>query len=142
MADYQKAKIYGIFSPDRKLHYVGSTTRSLNTRFSLHKAHYQMWKDGLTNYISVFDIFERYNIEDCKIELLQSFPCATKYELRKREGEFIMMTKNVNKRVAGRTSDEFKRTVGREKHICTYCSNSYDLNHRTRHLASKKHLKT
>jgi hypothetical protein len=46
-------------------------------------------------------------LKNCKIELIEYFPCNTLQELRKREGEHIKNTECVNKRVEGRTNKEY-----------------------------------
>ena len=54
----------------------------------------------------IYDLFNEYGVENCKIELLEYFPCDTLQELERREGEHIRNNESVNKVVAGRTKQE------------------------------------
>jgi hypothetical protein len=95
MPDYQNGKIYKIIGGDEC--YVGSTTTSLAKRFSSHK------RDMDTTAKLLFD---KYGIENCKIELIELFPCQTRIDLNKREGIWIIQLKSVNRCIAGRTPKE------------------------------------
>ena len=46
-------------------------------------------------------------MENCKAELIESYPCASKEELNAREGYYIRNTECVNKLVAGRKWKEY-----------------------------------
>jgi hypothetical protein len=65
------------------------------------------WKNGQKIVVSVFDLFEEFGIENCKIELLEEFPCENKEQLFKKEGAYIKQLECVNKCVAGRTQKEY-----------------------------------
>jgi hypothetical protein len=52
---------------------------------------------------------DEFGIENCKIELIENYPCNSKEELLKREGWYIKVTECVNKMVAGRTKQEWKQ---------------------------------
>lgn len=95
MPNYQKGKIYKIWYDDDV--YIGSTTVSLSRRFSGHKYNQDT---------TVKQIFDKHGMDKCKIELLESYPCETSLELRRKEGEWIMKLKCVNRCVAGRTNSE------------------------------------
>lgn len=107
MPDYSKGKIYKIVAPDGS-DYIGSTTQELNIRFSKHKSDYRRWKDGKMRFTS-FELFEKYGIDKCKIELIELFPCNTRKELELREGEIIRESLTcVNKNIIGRTREEWR----------------------------------
>ena len=101
MPDYKQGKIYTIrCKTDDTLIYVGSTIEPLCRRMSKHK----------------YDSTKRPNIcfcqyvDDCDnwyIELFENFPCNSKEELNKREGEIIREIGTVNKQIAGRTDKEW-----------------------------------
>jgi len=98
MPDYQKGKIYKLYSnesPDEI--YIGSTTQSLCRRKQGHKD-----KKNCNSKI----LFEKY--EQVIIELIEYFPCNTREELNKKEGEYIRMTDCINKEIAGRTKKEWR----------------------------------
>ena len=99
MPDYQKAKIYKLWSPqgtDDEV-YFGSTTNELRHRKHQHKTK----SNGCVSKI----LFEKY--DDVRIELVQDYPCANRTELNKKEGEYIRENKCLNKAIAGRTMKEY-----------------------------------
>jgi len=109
MVNYQEGKIYKIVSnTDDDICYVGSTTKKyLSQRMTKHKSDYKRWKNGKANKVSSYELFEKYGIENCKIELLEIFPCNSKDELTKKEGDHIRALNCVNKKIAGRTIKEY-----------------------------------
>ena len=52
-------------------------------------------------------MLDEYGVENCKIELIEAYPCENKEELRRREGYWIKSEKCINKFVAGRTPHEY-----------------------------------
>ena len=96
MPDYQKAKIYKLWSPEGDDIYIGSTTTLLSARKAKHK-----YGDESKSSI----LFEKYN--DVRIELIECFPCSNKEELTTKEGEYIGHINCVNRYVAGRTQAEW-----------------------------------
>ena len=79
MPDYTKSKIYKITS-SAGLPYIGSTVVELNKRFNGHKN---------LEYASKIHIAQ----PDCKIELIENYPCNSKKELVSRERYWI---ENIN----------------------------------------------
>jgi hypothetical protein len=112
MTDYSKGKIYKIepiCEHEEGEIYIGSTTKStLAQRMTKHRSAYKEWKVGKACFVRSYDLFEKYGLENCKIYLLESYPCETRDELRAREGHFIKTLKCVNKSVAGRTQKEYQ----------------------------------
>jgi glycosylphosphatidylinositol transamidase (GPIT) subunit GPI8 len=97
MPNYQNAKIYKLWSPEGDDIYIGSTTVLLCTRKAKHKH-----SDNCSSKI----LFEKYN--DVRIELLECCPCDNKEELAQKEGEYIRNNTCVNKRISGRTRQEWR----------------------------------
>jgi hypothetical protein len=55
-----------------------------------HRYDYQRYKkNGQKGDVGVYKIFDEFGVENCKIELVELFPCASKMELHKKEGEYI-----------------------------------------------------
>jgi hypothetical protein len=109
MPDYSKGKIYTIrFNDDINI-YVGSSIQPLSVRFGEHKR-----KQNSQVYIH---IFEKYNgdFKNCYIELYEEFPCESKEQLCKREGEIIRLIGTLNKKIAGRSKKEYMRKYDKEK---------------------------
>jgi hypothetical protein len=103
MNKYQHSKIYKIMDSNGEMVYIGSTTNPLCVRFSNHKCSYKSRANNNTVYI----IFDKYGIENCNIHLIEEYPCNSKQELERREGQIIKSFKCVNKYIAGRTQKEY-----------------------------------
>ena len=114
MNRYENGKIYKITDTGYNKVYVGSTCESLSKRIERHRAKYSSYKTGKTNKnLSVFEIFDDFGIEDCKIELIENYPCSCKEELLRREGHYIKSIDCVNKVIPHRTEEE-RKEVARE----------------------------
>jgi hypothetical protein len=92
MCDYTGGKIYKIIAnqaPDEC--YVGSTTeRYLSNRMADHRKFYKKWKVGMRSMTrGSCDLFEAYGVENCRIVLIELYPCQSKDELRAREQFWI-----------------------------------------------------
>ena len=125
MTDYSQGKIYVIKSSQTEDIYIGSTKKTLNERISGHKCGYNKWvEDNKNTYVSSYEILK---YDDAYIELLEEYPCNTKQELHKKEGEYQRILECVNKQIAGRTNKEW-----REEH------NEYDKDYREQ---NKEHIK-
>jgi|694.fasta_scaffold111829_2 hypothetical protein len=96
---YKDSKIYAIRSPHTNKIYIGSTTtKYLCNRLHGHKNDYKK-----NHYVTSCEIIK---LGDAYIELLECFPCSSKSELTKREGELMQQHDCVNKYIAGRTVRE------------------------------------
>ena len=104
MPNYQNGKIYCLRSHQTEDIYIGSTTQSLAVRKGGHARDYKSYLNEKRCYISSFELC-KYN--DCYIELIEMYPCNSREELYKREGEIIKEQKCVNMVVAGRTDHEY-----------------------------------
>ena len=104
---YQNGKIYKITDIAYNKCYIGSTTEELSMRMARHRQKYKQFLKGTQKFMSSYDLFNEYGVENCKIELIEYFKCDTLQELRKKEGEHIKNTECVNKFVAGRTVKEY-----------------------------------
>lgn len=111
MPNYQQGKIYKIVSNmNDELCYVGSTTRPLLCqRMEQHRKSYKQWKNGKYGRNSSFELFDRYGIQNCSIELIEIFPCNSKDELTKKEAHHIRLLNCVNKIIPNRTNEEYRQ---------------------------------
>lgn len=105
---YKNGKIYKITDNGNNKCYYGSTINTLSKRFSGHKTDYKLYNNNNRTNITVFLIFNEYGIENCKIELVELYPCNNIVDLIKREGFYIKTNECVNKVIAGRTQKEYK----------------------------------
>jgi len=101
MIDYSKGKIYAIRSHLTDKIYIGSTTQILCKRLSGHIRDFN-YKQNVSSKL----ILEK---PDYYIELIENYPCNSKEELFRKEGEIIRKYKDkcVNVLIAGRTRDEW-----------------------------------
>jgi hypothetical protein len=99
MVNYQNGKNYKIEDLGGEMCYIGSTTKDyLSKRMVAHRASYKRWQDGKgVAHYTVFDIFEKHDINNCRIVLVELCPCDSKDELLKREAYHINMSQCVNK---------------------------------------------
>jgi len=105
MPNYQDGKIYVIKSYCTNNVYIGSTTQTLIRRFKDHKYMLNHYRKTGERYHSSFKILE---YKDAYIEIIEEYPCSSKKELCKREGQVIKATQfTVNSDMAGRTSKEW-----------------------------------
>ena len=98
MPDYSTGKIYQIIPTcdyEEGDIYIGSTIRQLSERMNSHRAK----RDGCKSKL----LFEKYGVENCKIELIEAYPCDNRDLLLKREGEIQRSIKCINTKIAGQT---------------------------------------
>lgn len=107
MERYQQGRIYAIRSNETAEVYIGSTCLTLPKRIWKHRAAFNQYKKGKKeNYITSFKMIE---YADHYIELIEMYPCNSKAELERREGEIMREHANrVNKVLAGRTAAEWR----------------------------------
>lgn len=153
---YSEGKIYRIIGGDEE--YIGSTIKKLSYRMSNHCSNYKLWKEGKTHKkTSSFSLFDKYGIENCKIELIELFPCTTKEELLTKEKEIMMSRICVNKISPIRTEEENKehtkewnkayKKLNKEeinakrniKYTCQ-CGVILSIRNKAKHERSKKHI--
>ena len=102
MPDYQKSKIYKIYSvSNEELVYYGSTTQRLSQRKAEHvKDSKKEYYNGSSKII--------INNGNWKMELIQDYPCLNRFELETLEGDYIKNNKCINIIVAGRSKQEYR----------------------------------
>ena len=106
MNKYHNGKIYKIADVGYNKCYIGSTTESLSRRMARHRSQYKKQED-MKGKVYSFELFDLYGTENCKIELIEKIICENKEELLKREGELIQSMDCVNKKVSGRTKQDW-----------------------------------
>jgi len=106
---YQNGKIYKITDIGYNECYIGSTTQKyLSSRLGCHKYGYKKYQSNGGILVSSYKLFDTYGVDNCKIELIESYPCNNINELNSREGYWIKNSQNcINKNVAGRTLQEY-----------------------------------
>ena len=116
MPDYQKGKIYKLWSPQGEEDeiYIGSTTDKLYKRKNQHKKKANNCKSKI--------LFEKY--DDIRIELIEDYPCNSKAELEKKEGEYIRNNKCINTNIPDRKMKEYY--LDNKERIQKYAENNKD----------------
>ena len=102
MPDYQLGKIYKVINDVTGMVYIGSTAQSkLSRRMTDHRAKYK--RNAHTTY-------ERWgDINDCKIFLIENYPCQSRDELLYRERHYVENTECINTMMPiGRPKDYHK----------------------------------
>ena len=102
--DYSKGKIYKITNDYNDEVYVGSTCDSIDKRFCGHK--YASYGTS-SKHLPLYTLINEIGIERFRIQLIEEYPCEDKYQLIQKEGEYIRELGTLNKRVAGRTGQEY-----------------------------------
>ena len=111
MPEYQNGKIYKVWDNSYTKCYVGSTTESLAQRMSKHRCYYKQWLVGSKKKLMVYELFNEFGVINCKIELIENYPCQSKAELEAREGHHIRNLDSINKRIEGRTKKEYRESI-------------------------------
>lgn len=87
---YSQGKIYKLYTKEGDECYIGSTIQPLWRRLQVHKYP--------SNRCRSKELIQMYKFTSILIELLEDYPCNSRYELETREKEYIEMTDNcVNK---------------------------------------------
>jgi len=97
MCDYKNGIIYKIVCEITGEVYIGSTKQSLEDRIIFHIREYNN-----TCSKQIIDRNKYY------IEHLETYPCNSKQELCRREGEYQLMFECINTKIAGRTHAEWR----------------------------------
>ena len=97
---YQRGKVYTVRCRyDDTLIYVGSTIDKLAKRMASHRQDKTCSLSKLVNG----------DWNNWYIELYEEYPCDNKEQLERREGEVQRQIATINKRIAGRTINEYKK---------------------------------
>jgi len=132
---YKNGKIYKIEPKvEHEAHeiYAGSTRQSLNDRFNHHTSTYEC---KTQKKCSVFNLFDKYGKHNCKISLIENFPCESREELLCRESHFFKTLKCVNINNPYVTTEQSKERVKkwysehiehRKKYMEEYTQKNYD----------------
>ena len=99
--DYKNGKIYQILNIINDEVYVGSTTQPLCKRLYKHKS------DTKVRDCNIHKLIREIGEDKFYIELIESYPCNNREELRAREGYYIRERGSLNKAIAGRTRQEW-----------------------------------
>ena len=127
-------RFYKIYSDiDDEICYIGKTIQELNKRFIGHKSKYINKK--LCCYSK--KVFEKYGIENCKIELLEELYFENKYSADLKEREYIENYKNcINKLIPSRNRKE-RNEINKDKYKEWYEDNKQRIKEKNKDYYSK-----
>jgi len=108
--DYSKGKIYKIVvdTDEEYKPYVGSTIQGLAERMGGHRSGYKSWKKNKQTCCKSYDLFDRFGVENCKIILLEEYPCDSIMKLLMKEREWFDKMECCNKCKPYTSKDEKK----------------------------------
>jgi hypothetical protein len=95
--DLKVGKVYKIITRESNVCYVGSTFDKLSARMGCHRSAYKTQNCNGKSYYSVFDLFERYGVENCKIVLIKAYPVIDRKHLLAYETLWINKLRSINK---------------------------------------------
>ena len=107
MPDYTKGKVYKIWDANYTRCYIGSTCEELSKRMTKHREKYKQYLNNKYGKTTSFDLFDEFGLQNCKIELLETYPCNSRAELLAREGHYIKNTECINKQIPTRTKQQY-----------------------------------
>jgi len=114
--DYSLGKIYRIINPNNIKYYIGSTILPLEKRLEQHKRAKVSYDKGnkSSRKLASFEL-----LEGGSIELIKNYPCKTRTQLQKEEGEMIRNHKEsiTNFFVAGVSLHDWFKAYGVMKKI-------------------------
>jgi len=111
MPNYQDGKIYKITAGN--LTYFGSTIQPLSQRLAKHR------NDKKAQPNSNFSSFPLLDMPDCKIILVEDYPCERREQLLAREAFYIKSNECVNK-IRPIRNEEQKKQAKREDRLRYY----------------------
>ena len=97
---YNESKIYNI-EPiteygEHEIHIGSTTEKYLSQRFQQHKSSFKKYLNASKQKHYVYDLFNRYGIDNYNICLLENYKCNDINEFRTKEGEYIRKFKTLN----------------------------------------------
>ena len=122
--DFKNGKVYVIRNSVNDLVYVGSTCQSLSQRMAQHRRDCNNKRhDAMKLYV----LMKELGVDKFYIELLEYYPCNTREELYKREGECMRNQEpELNSKIQGRTNEEYRKEerekvlTGKKEHYNKY----------------------
>ena len=107
MPDYSKGQIYRIVDIGFNQCYIGSTVEGLSQRMARHRTKYKSWKEGKIRMTTAYLLFDMYGIDNCKIVLIENYPCNSRKELEARETYYQERMECINQRFANRSPEQY-----------------------------------
>lgn len=83
MNKYNNSKLYRVINNERTMEYIGSSIKKELDQILIDLIKkYKLYKQGqITKYTSIFKLFDNYPPEQCSIELIENYKCASQGDL-------------------------------------------------------------
>ena len=104
--NFMNSKIYKITNDFNNEVYIGSTCNALNKRFSQHKCN--AIKSKTKQDYPLYKLMNEIGSDRFRMDLIEEWEAKDKQEIRQKEGKYIRDMGTINKRVAGRTIQEYQ----------------------------------
>ena len=117
MPDYIKGKIYKVLHTLDDEAYIGSTTQPLSNRMTDHRKSY-FYSKHMTDRHKLYKHMKDICKDKSYIELIEDFPCETKWQLFAEEGTHIREIETLNDKIAGKSGRPHKED--HEEHYKSY----------------------
>ena len=106
----QTGFIYKLYCPtveNSDAYYGSSTNKRSNDRFIGHKVHYRNWKDGIKTHLTSFNLFDKYGVNNCALEVMENINFNDITELRERERYYIDNNPCINIQKPNRSKKQY-----------------------------------
>ena len=101
MPDYKQSKIFKIvpktYDNDNYDVFYGSTTQNLSVAFSSYKRKYKAFLENKHDNATIFNMFDKYSIENLEIVLIENIEYNNKEELHAKLRQYIENNICINK---------------------------------------------
>ena len=144
MDRYANGKIYKLVNDADKDIYIGSTCELLSKRLYWHKLRAKLSAKTRPDR-KVYKHLNEIGWDNVQIILIESFPCANKMELMKRErhwvDHFSPSLNSVRPLVTRTEEKEQEKWYRSQDYICNLCQTTCKIAVKQRHIKTKKHQK-
>lgn len=90
-------RVYKVIALEGNEVYVGSTFNTVRDRFKCHKQSYKKYLNGKYHNVSIFDLFDKYGVDGCKMVLIKEYEVVDDKQLKAYEQLFINKLRPINK---------------------------------------------
>ena len=149
MPNYELAKSYMIFpKSDPSKVYIGATTKQyLSRKFAGDVVNYNNFKNGKNKVsLPLFDFFDKYGYQNCKIVLIEYIKCNNKDELNSKVNDTISRYPNCVNYIASEVIKVVTEKppkvekINDDVHLECMCGGRYTIFNIKQHSKTKKHI--
>ena len=149
MPNYELAKSYMIFpKSDPSKVYIGATTKQyLSRKLAGDVVNYNNFKNGKNKVsLPLFDFFDKYGYQNCKIVLIEYIKCNNKDELNSKVNDTISRYPNCVNYIASEVikvvTEKLPKVekINDDVHLECLCGGRYTIFNIKQHSKTKKHI--